>query len=148
MRQPKVWSSIVILLVIGLHAVPVLSYQGNRQTRWPILAWAMYARPIPPGPIEMRRRRIFGLTSSGQEELVTTRLVGTNRAALRNTYLNPMSLGDSTTAQQLLRVLNRGRSDPFVEVRLEGERHFISGDSLATEKLPALTYKLNPSELR
>jgi len=29
MRQPRVWSSIVILLVIGLHAVPVLSYQGK-----------------------------------------------------------------------------------------------------------------------
>ena len=70
MRQPKAWISLFIVLVIGLHAVPVISFQGNRQTRWPILAWAMYAKSIPPGPIEMMKRRIVGFTAGGRQELV------------------------------------------------------------------------------
>lgn len=91
---------------------------------------------------------MFGLTSSGRKELVTPHLVGTNKSALRDTYLNPMWLGDSTTAQQLFRQLNRKRKDPFVEVRVEGERYILTDDSVVTEKFPVLTYKLNPSELR
>lgn len=41
MRQSKVWISIGIILLIALHAVPVLS-AGFRKRTWPILDWAMY----------------------------------------------------------------------------------------------------------
>jgi hypothetical protein len=148
MRQPKVWISIFILLVIGLHALPVLSYQGNRQTRWPILAWAMYAKPIPPGPIQMRKRRIFALTAGGQKELVTPELAGVNKGALTTTYVRPMWAGDSAVAQRLLRRLNRERKDPFVELKIEGEKYTLVGDSIVTEAFPVLTYRANPSESR
>jgi hypothetical protein len=148
MRQPKVWISIFILLAIGLHAVPVLSYQGNRQTRWPILAWAMYAKSIPPGPIQMRKRRIFAFTSGGKKELVTPDLAGVNKGALTTTYVQPMWLGDSAVAQRLLRRLNREREDPFVELRMEGEKYTLVGDSVVTEEFPVLTYRLNPSGSR
>jgi hypothetical protein len=148
MRQPKVWISVFIVLAIGLHALPVLSYQGSRQTRWPILAWAMYARPLPPGPIQMRKRRIFGLTSGGRKELLTPDVVGVNLGALTTKYLQPMWLGDSSVAQQLLHRLNRQRKDPFVELRIEGEKYTLVGDSVVTEAFPVLTYRLTPSESR
>lgn len=146
MRQPKVWISIFILLVIGLHAVPVLSFQGNRQTRWPILAWAMYAKAIPPGPIQMRKRRIHAFTADGRKELVTPNLAGVNKGALTTKFLQPMWLGDSAVARQLLRRLNHQREDPFVELRIEGEKYTLVGDSIVTEAFPVVTYRVSPSE--
>lgn len=146
MRQPKAWISLFIVLVIGLHAVPVISFQGNRQTRWPILAWAMYAKSIPPGPIEMMKRRIVGFTAGGRQELVTPRLVGVNRGALTTRYVRPMWLGDTAVAQQLLSRLNHERKDPFVELRLEGEKYTLVGDSIVKEDFPALTYRAGQSQ--
>jgi hypothetical protein len=146
MREPKIWISIFILLVIGLHALPVLSYEGGRQTRWPILAWAMYARAMPPGPIEMRKRRIFAFSSGGTKELVTPDLAGVNQGALTTQYLRPMWAGDSAVAQQLLRRLNREREDPFVGLWIEGEKYTLVGDSIVTEAFPVITYGVNPSE--
>jgi hypothetical protein len=148
MRQPKVWISLFILLAVGLHALPVLSYQGNRQTRWPIMAWAMYAKPIPPGPIQMRKRRIFALTSGGKRELVTPALAGVNKGALTMTYLQPMWLGDSARAHHLLHRLNRERADSFVELRIEGEQYTLVGDSVVTEEFPVVTYRVNPRQPR
>jgi hypothetical protein len=141
----KVWISILIIMIVGLHAVPVLSYQRNRQTRWPIMAWAMYAKSIPPGPIEVRRRRMFAITSSGRKELVTQYLAGTGRtrSSLRNMYINPMWVGDSSAAQRLFRRLNRDRKDPFVQIRLEGEKYTLVGDSVVTEAFPAMMYTVN-----
>jgi hypothetical protein len=148
MLQTKVWTSILILLALGLHALPVLSYEGNRQARWPILAWAMYAKAIPPGPIEMKRRRIVGVTSDGEKELITPRLAGVSRTALLTQYLKPMWLGDSAAAQRLLSRVNRDRQDLFVEIRIEGEKYSLVGDSVLREEFPATIYKLNPSDSR
>ncbi|HJR16067.1 MAG TPA: hypothetical protein VJ808_04370 [Gemmatimonadales bacterium] len=145
MRQSKLWISILIIMIVGLHAVPVLSYQRNRQTRWPILAWAMYAKSIPPGPVEMRRRRVFAITSSGRKELVTPYLAGTGqtRNSLRNMYINSMWVGDSSAAQRLFRRLNRDRKDPFVQIRLEGEKYTLVGDSVVKEDFPAVIYTVD-----
>ena len=76
MRDSKLWISALILLVLGLHAIPVISYQGHRQTRWPFLAWAMYARSWPPGPIQTMDRALVGRTAAGTEEEVTAWLAG------------------------------------------------------------------------
>ena len=54
--QLKTRISLFILLIIGLHAVPVVFYQGERQTRWPFLAWAMYSQSYPAGPITVAKR--------------------------------------------------------------------------------------------
>jgi hypothetical protein len=106
----------------------------------------MYAKSIPPGPIQMRKRRIFGFTAGGRKELVTPELVGVNRSALTTKYLQPMWVGDSTVAQQLLRRLNGRREDPFVELRIEGEKYTLVGDSIVTEDFPVVTYRVSPSE--
>jgi hypothetical protein len=140
--------SLLILLIIGLHAVPVLSYQGERQTRWPFLAWAMYARSYPPGPITVATRRLVATYASGKEEEVTQRLVGLPTPAFKKTYIAPLWKGDSTPAYQLIERLNRGRSDPVVQLRLEGERRLLVDTGVVRETLPVVTYRAQPSASR
>jgi hypothetical protein len=148
MRDPKGWISALILLVLGLHAVPVLSYQGLRQTRWPFLTWAMYAKSRPPGPIQTMKRFVIGTTSSGHQEDVTPGLVGLSKDAFRNGYLNPLYKGDTASAQQLISRLNRGRRDPFVELRTVGEKYTLSGTEVISEELPVFRYRATPSPSR
>lgn len=142
MHPRKLAISIVILLIIGLHAVPVLSYQGNRQDRWPILAWAMYARALPPGPIETTLRQIVGVTRQGRQEQLDGRALGLSQTAIRRLYLQPMWLGDSSAARQLLQRVNRGRHDPLVEVRVEGQKYTLSSGVVREEKLPVVAYRM------
>lgn len=137
----KTWISILILVVLGLHAVPVVSYQGVGQTRWPFLAWAMYARAYKKGPIETLDRRIKGTTATGAELEVNSGLVGLSRPTLRMLYMNPMNKGDTAAAQALLTRLNHDRTDPFVEVRLEGIRYTLADTGVVTEPLPVVTYR-------
>lgn len=145
MRNSKVWISILILLVIGLHAVPVLSYQGHRQNRWPFLAWAMYAKSQPPGPIQTMNRRIIATTSKGERQEVTAHLLGVRRPVLRNNYIQTLWVGDSSAARHLFRQLNRGRDDPFVELRVEGERFTVTDTGVAKEALRGILYRVEPS---
>ncbi len=145
MRPSKVLISILILLAIGLHALPVLSYQGLRQTRWPFLGWAMYARSYPPGPVQITTRRLIATTAGGSEEEVTPALVGLSRSAYRNTYLVPLREGDSTAAHELLARLNRARDDRLVGVRLVGQQHTLADTGVVNEPLPVVTYQADPS---
>ena len=141
MRDSKLWISALILLVLGLHAIPVISYQGHRQTRWPFLAWAMYARSWPPGPIQTMDRALVGRTAAGTEEEVTAWLAGLPRPAFRNAYVNPLFEGDSVLARELMERVNRGRDDPFVEIRTSGQRYTLADDGVVTEDLPVFTYR-------
>jgi hypothetical protein len=141
MRDSKVWISALIVLILGLHALPVLSYQGLRQTRWPFLAWAMYAKSYPPGPIDTMNRFLIGTTASGKQESVTSNLVGLSKPAFRNGYVNPLYQGDSLTAHELLSRINRSREDPIVELRTIGTRYSISDTGVVTEKLPVFVYR-------
>jgi len=144
MRQPKLWISLLILLVLGLHALPVLSYQGYRQTRWPFLTWAMYARSYPPGPIQVMVRRLIARATSGTEEEVTSYHVGLSQAAFRNAYLVPLSKHDSTAARELLTRLNQERDDKFVRVRLEQVQSTLSDTGIVREELPVIYYQATP----
>lgn len=137
----KTWISVLILVVLGLHAVPVVSYQGVGQTRWPFLAWAMYARAYKKGPIETMDRRIVGTTASGAEFEINSGIVGLSRPTLRTLYMNPMNKGDTAAAQALLSRLNQDRSDPILEVRLEGTRYTLADTGVVTEPLPVATYR-------
>jgi len=141
MRQPKVWVSAFILVIIGLHAVPVLFYQGFRQTRWPILAWAMYAKSYPPGPVETMRKRIVAVTGRGEQLDVGSSLVGISRAAVGKSYSRPLWDGDTAVAQELFRRLNRNRPDPIVELRLESEKFSVADTGLVTEIFPPIVYR-------
>ncbi len=143
--HPKTWVSLFILLVLGLHALPVLSYQGLRQTRWPFLAWAMYAKSYPPGPIEATTRRLIGTTASGKEEEVTAHGAGLPGPAFRNAYIAPLWRGDSAPAYELIHRLNRERADPVVQLRLEGERQVLTDTGVVTEVLPEAVYRADPS---
>lgn len=146
MREPKVWISGLILLILGLHALPVLSYQGDRQNRWPILTWAMYARSFPPGPIQTTRRRVMGTTLKGETAELTARVVGKSRPGLGKSYIQPLWTGDSVTARQLLGRLNRDRADPFVAIWVEGERYTLSDSGVVKEDLHGTTYRIHSSD--
>jgi len=140
MRPYKIWISTVILLVIGLHAVPVL-HAGLRKRIWPILDWAMYKDASPPGPIETDRKRILGMTASGRRRVITKELVGLSSFALDRLYAKPMKVGDSTAARQLMTRLNQHRPDPFVEVRLEVVTYTATDSGIVRHANPPLTYR-------
>jgi hypothetical protein len=138
----KTWISLFILLVLGLHALPVLSYQGVRQTRWPFLVWAMYAKSYPPGPITATMRKIVGTSASGKQEEVTPKLVGLSGPAFRNAYGVPLWKGDSAAARELMDKINRERRDALVELRLESIQYRLGAngivmDTAATRTFPA-----------
>jgi hypothetical protein len=146
--QPKTRLSLLILLVIGLHAVPALFYQGERQTRWPFLSWTMYAKSFPPGPITMATRRLVATSASGKQEEVTPKLLGMPMPAFRNAYVTPLWQGDSSPAYVLIQRLNQGRSDPVVRLSLEGLRLTLVDTGVVKDSLPVLTYQVHPSGSR
>jgi len=141
MRQSKTWISLLIVLVIGLHALPVLSYQGHRQTRWPILAWAMYARSYPPGPIQVVQRSIVAATATGEEQEITPHVVGLSKPAFRNAYLVPLAKQDSAAARELLHRLNVQRDVPFVRLTLGGVQSTLSDTGVVRDSFPLIVFR-------
>jgi hypothetical protein len=148
MREPKTWISLAILSVIALHALPVLSYQGYRQTRWPILAWAMYARSYPAGPVQTESRELVGVTRSGSRLPITSWLAGVPLPAMGKAFVRPLLQGDSAQAAELFRRLNRSRPDPVVEIRVEQERYVVSDTGLVHEVLTPISYRAAPPTAR
>jgi hypothetical protein len=148
MTSKKPWVSVLIVLVVGLHALPVLSYQGYRQTRWPFLAWAMYAASIPPGPITTMQRHLIAVTASGDTASVTAASIGVSGPALVKSYLQPLWAGDTATAQRLLIRLNRARSDSFVAIRLDGQKFTLADTGVVEERLAPRIYSLTGEKAR
>ena len=144
MRQSKVWISIGILLLIALHAVPVLA-AGIRKRTWPILDWTMYKESRAPGPIQVNLKRIIAISASGQQDTVTPYLLGSSGFALHILYERPMWKGDSSAAQQLIVRLNRQRTDPVIELRLESENHTVTDTGIVKKENPVLRYQASPS---
>jgi hypothetical protein len=143
MSRSKVWISIFILLVISLHAVPVLS-AGLRRKIWPFLEWGMYKGSRPPGPIRTVKKHIVGVTLQGKRQEVTPELLGSSHFAIQGLYELPMWRGDSAAAQKLFRRLNRQRGDPFVELRLESATYMVTDTGVARKDNPAITYHVTP----
>ena len=144
MRQSKVWISIGILLLIALHAVPVV-HAGLRKRTWPILDWAMYKDSRAPGPITVNRKRIIAITAKGQQDTVTPYLLGSSPYALQTLYERPLFKGDSSAAPGLFARLNLGRTDPVVEVRLESETYTVTDSGIVKAENPVLRYRASPS---
>jgi hypothetical protein len=140
MREPKTLISIAIILVILLHAAPLL-YSAERKTMWPFLDWAMYKESRPAGPIRAFKKHVVGITAQGQREPVTTELAGVSITSLNMLYVQPMWTGDSSAAQRLLQRLNRKRQDPFVELRLESETYTVTDSGVTRQENPALVYR-------
>src|SRR5690349_7743414 len=144
-RRSKMWVSILILVIVGLHALPVLSYQGSRQTRWPFLAWAMYAQSYPPGPVQAKKRRLIGTTAKGADVALTHQVVGLSGPAFGTTYIAPIYRGDTSVARELLARVNRGRSDSIIRLRTSGEVYTVTDTGLRTDSLPVLTFQVAPT---
>jgi hypothetical protein len=147
MPQRKTLVSIVILLVIGLHAVPVL-YRSERGTLWPFMQWAMYKNSREAGPIDTHQRRILAITAAGRSDTVTPRLLGLSITVLKQRYLVPIANGDLTPAPELIDRLNRHRDDPVVELRLEGETYTVTDTGIVRTDDPIVTYRSGPAEPR
>jgi hypothetical protein len=146
--HPKVAISALILIILGLHVVPVIFYQGRRQTGWPFLTWTMYKNSRPAGPIEARRTRTIGITQSNRREEVGSGLVGLPGPTVVELYVRPMRQGDSSAAQQLLRRINRKRADPFVELRVEVTQYTLTDRGVVSQEDPAITYRIDSSQPR
>jgi hypothetical protein len=147
MPRRKTLVSMVILLVIGLQAVPVL-YRSERGTLWPFMQWAMYKNSRKPGPIDTHLRRILAITATGRSDTVTPRLLGLSITVLKQRYLAPIAKGDLSSAPELIDRLNRHRDDPVVELRLEGETYTVTDTGIVRTDDPVVTYRPGPPEPR
>ncbi|MEP6688259.1 MAG: hypothetical protein ABJC36_07905 [Gemmatimonadales bacterium] len=136
------------MLMLGLHALPVLSYQGARQTRWPFLTWAMYARSYPAGPVEIVTRQLIVTSRSGASRQISQYDVGLTISAFNNNYLAPVSRGDSAAARWLIDRLNATGGDSVVELRLQTIRYRMIEPGVATDTLPPLIYRATPTGAR
>lgn len=133
--------SAVIVLVIALHAVPLL-VRSVRKTFWPFLEWSMYNDASPPGPVEAVEREFTGVTRQGREVEVTASLAGLGPPALTRLYIRPMLKGDSAATRRLLARLNRGREeDPFVELRFSGMHYRLTRAGIVEEPLPVESFR-------
>jgi hypothetical protein len=133
MGNSKAWVSLWILMVVALHAVPVIRNERQYQTTWPWLKWAMYKDSRPAGPIEGERRRLSGLTADGRRVLVTEDSAGLSRFVINRTFVRPWLLGDTAAAARLIAHLNRLRRDSLVELRLSVETFAVTDTGLAVQ---------------
>jgi hypothetical protein len=130
----------VILLVIGLHAAPLV-LRGERGTLWPFMQWSMYKNSRPAGPIEANHRRIIAVGSAGQQDTVTPRLLGLSITVLEQRYLRPLSAGDSSAVPSLVERLNRSLNHPLAELRLESETYTLTATGIVRTDNPVLRYR-------
>jgi hypothetical protein len=145
MLQSKALLSALILLAIGLHAVPML-HAGERKRLWPFLVWAMYKNSRPAGPVETNVRHLVGMTSDGQRVAVDDAAVGLGYPAIERMYIRPMLDGDSAAAQRLAARLNRWRAEqPLVEIRIESEKYTVTEAGITRRANPAVSYRVDPA---
>jgi hypothetical protein len=147
MRQPKLWVSVLIVLALGLHAVPAIQRPGVKMVTWPFLVWGMYKESRGPGPVTADKRRIIAITASGGREELKANLTGLSSYALGRDFVRPMMEGDSMAARRLFHRINTGRSDPFVELRVEVERYTIVDTGLE-RKDKIMAYRLDPADAK
>jgi hypothetical protein len=135
--------STLIAVILALHFVPVVFYEGRRQTLWPFLTWTMYKNSRPPGPIEARKTRVIGVTRQSREEEVTARLAGLPAPTLVDLYTGPMRQGDSAAARRLFSRLNARRVDSLVQLRVEVENFRLTDTGVVSRRAPDISYHLD-----
>ena len=145
MSRCKLLISLLIIIVVGLHALPLLQrLQGKRQTLWPIMAWGMYRNSVPAhATISTALRRIVGITDSGKEVVVEPKHSGLSSFAFDRMYGMPMWQGNASAARELAERLNRKRDEPFIEFRLEGESYTLTDSGIVQEALPIIAYRVS-----
>lgn len=132
--------SAFILVVLALHALPVLSYQGAQQTRWPFLVWAMYAQSTPPGPIQAFVQQLVAVSPRGTTRKITYKDVGLSVPALASRYTRPFGRGDTAAGRWLVDRLNRLRPDSVAQILLETLRYRLVESGIAVDTLPDVVY--------
>ncbi len=142
-KRGKTLASVLIVLAIGLHAAPVVLH-AERGTLWPFMRWTMYKNSRPAGPVEAHARRILVVTGSGARDTVTPHLLGLSITVLKQKYFAPIMSGDTAAAHELIELLNRSRTDPYVELRMESETYTVTDTGLARRSNPAFTYRPAP----
>jgi hypothetical protein len=141
MRRYKVLVSIAIILVIVLHALPIVSRHWRKRV-WPFLDWAMYKDAVPAGPVRADIRQLVGVTRTGGRIDVEDDTVGVSSFVMDRLYIKPMLQGDSSAARQLAGLLNRQRRDSIVEIRLETETYFATDSGIVKSQSPAIAYRV------
>lgn len=139
MPSRKTVISIVIALVIGLHAAPVVLW-GERGTLWPFMRWTMYMNSRALGPIDVNQRRIVAVTAGGASDTVTDRLLGLSITVLKQRYLGPIGRGDEAAAGDMIARLNEGRTDSVVELRVSNEVYTVTDTGIAKTVEPELVF--------
>jgi hypothetical protein len=147
MPDRKVLISLAILLIIGLHAVPVL-YRAEQDTLWPFLHWAMYKESHPAGPVKANKRQLIAISAQGEQAIVTPPLVGLSSFVLQRRYVRPWAKGDTAAAQALIDRLNTLRPDPIVELRMESTTYTVTDTGLVKQSNPPVTYRARHSASR
>lgn len=137
----KALASVIIVLVIGLHAVPVV-YPPGRGTLWPFMVYAMYKHSRPSGPVEVNQRYLVGVTASGTADSVTPERLGVSITVLDQRFHRPLMGGDTSVVPALFERLNRGRTDPYVEVRLLSQTYTLTESGLTRLDNPVRTFRL------
>jgi hypothetical protein len=136
----KLLASLVIVLVIALHAVPVI-HSAERGTLWPFMVYAMYKHSRPAGPVEVNQRCLLAVTASGQRDTVTDRLLGVSVTVLDQRYHRRLMTGDTSVVPAIFERLNRGRTDPYVELDLVSETYTVTDTGLERRENPVVTYR-------
>ena len=140
---PKLAVSLAILLILALHALPVLQREAWRR-QWPFLKWAMYKNSKAPGPISVDFWRIIGVTAGGGTEEITSELVGLPPATIGRLFTGPMDDGDVEAARRLMALVNRQQGDSVVELRLEGTKYKLTETGIVPEEVPARAFPAAP----
>jgi hypothetical protein len=115
---------------------------------WPFLTWSMYKDARPAGPIKGFKTRVTAVTATGRTALVNTDLVGLSGSTVGRMFFQPWTRGDTTAPRLLLERLNRGHSEPFVQLQMARETYTVSDTGLVRGDPPLLTYRLPSSEVK
>jgi hypothetical protein len=165
LQRSKLFISILILLVIGLHSLPILQgLLGKKQTFWPFMSWTMYRGSYSgEQPVQTVIRRTIAITAMGQEVDVESAFVkqsqsffnlfpwghvddsetlGLRYFSFARFYLKPMWRGDFSTAISLADRMNRNRDVPIVEFRLENDIYTVSDRGIIEEFKPFISYRI------
>jgi hypothetical protein len=145
MQGPKLYISIAILLVIGLHALPVLQeLRGTRQTFWPVMAWGMYRQSHDPKrPIQASLNRIIAFTAAGEALPIGPPEAGLGYFAFSRFYLGPMSTGDASAARGLAERINPHQQEPIIELRVESGTYMVTDTGLVKDNSRLATYRID-----
>ena len=145
-RHRRTVISAGILLVLGLHIVPVV-YPSEKTKLWPILDWGMYKDSRPPGPITTYIRHVYAVSGNRERVVVDSDLTGLSRFTLAKLYIRPMAQGDSAAAANLLGKLNEDRKeDPFVEIRMESAQYTVTDSGIVRQDHPLISYRAKPGD--